>query len=126
MADLISGVNPSAIPASPVFGKTHPSSPFGGGFMTVFGMHVTDSKAGLWLVLSNTLTGTTAYLPSAQNVLTPARAAQIDRKMDDGRPDAGYVQSPDNGTCDSGSPRIYRESDEYANQKTCMIVFNIF
>lgn len=126
MADLISGVNPSANPASPVFGKTHPSSPFGGGFMTVFGMHVTGSKAGLWLVLSNTLTGTTAYLPSAQNVLTPARAAQIDRKMDDGRPDAGYVQSPDNGTCDSGSPRIYRESDEYANQKTCMIVFNIF
>lgn len=126
MADLISGVNPSANPASPVWGRTHPSSPFGGGFMTVFGLHVTASKEGLWLVLSNTLTGTTAYLPGGQNVLTPARAAQIDRKMDDGRPDAGYVQSPDNGTCDNGSPRIYLETGEYATQKTCMLVFNIF
>lgn len=130
MADLISGVEPSHDPASPVWGKTHPSSSFGGGFLTAYGKHVANSRDGIWLILANTLTGTTAYLPNAQNVLTPARAAQIDRKMDDGQPDQGYVQSPDNSTCDANiganGSRIYREYDEYANQKTCMIIFNIF
>jgi len=129
LADLISGVNPNANPDEATWGQTHPSSSFGGGFMVAYGQHIAASRDGLWLILANTLTGTTAYLPNGENPLTPALAQQIDTKMDDGRADQGYVQSPDNGTCDANlgnGYREYRTNDQYSTQKTCMLIFNVF
>jgi prepilin-type N-terminal cleavage/methylation domain-containing protein len=123
-AHLISGVEPSANPANPVFGKTHPKSSIGGGWMITYGMHVPNVPEGLWLVLTNTLTGSTAYNPDGKNVLSPRQSRQIDQKMDDGLADVGDVAAPDDGTCDQPDAqgvRQYRNSDE----KTCTIVFRV-
>ena len=122
MSHLISGVTPSANPADPVMGETHPSAKIAGGFMVVFGQHVANTREGLWLVLTNKLTGGgTAYDPNGGNPISPIQARQIDQKMDDGMADMGDVVAPDDGSCDSGDPREYLNHE----RKTCILVFSI-
>lgn len=122
MAHLITGINPSADPAAPVIGVTHPAAKIAGGFMVVFGQHVANTREGLWLVLTNKVTGGgTAYDPNGGNPISPTQARQIDTKMDDGMADLGDVVAPDDGSCDSGDPRQYLNSE----RKTCILVFSI-
>lgn len=122
MSHLISGVTPSANPVDAFFGGTHPSAKIAGGFMVVFGQHVANTREGLWLVLTNKLTGGgTAYDPNGGNPISPIQARQIDQKMDDGMADMGDVVAPDDGTCDSGDPREYQNHE----RNTCILVFSI-
>jgi prepilin-type N-terminal cleavage/methylation domain-containing protein len=104
-ADLISGVSPEPIttPATAVqWGVTHPQARINGGFVIGYAngagvqpglaATVNTNPTGLQLALNtapNIALGTTA----GQNPLTAGKAAQIDRKMDDGRPSSGFVQA---------------------------------
>ena len=67
------------------FGAGVPSSPLGGGFTVE-----TNPKglSGLWLILG------TAHGSSGKGpLLTPEQAAYIDKKLDNGKPLSGHVQS---------------------------------
>jgi hypothetical protein len=100
-ADLISGISTDAITATTAqWGITHPSARINGGFVVGYadgvanppgGATTTTRPTGMVLALTNApdaALGTTA----GQNPLTASKAAQIDRKMDDGRPSSGFVQ----------------------------------
>lgn len=102
-ADLVSGVTDQAIRAVtvPAWGITHPNAKIGGGFVVGYG----DGTPGLGMPAAVVgPAGTTLVMTNAPNdqmnaallgqlPLSPARAAQIDRKMDDGKPGAGFVQA---------------------------------
>lgn len=124
LSHLISGVMPSADPATPVAGETHPAAKINGVFMAAYGMHVPNAQEGLMLVLSNTLTGTSAIQGAGRDPLTPREAYQFDMKMDDGLPDTGFVSAPDhNQSCDNGAS--YHLSNDRADQKGCILVFKL-
>ncbi|MDE1151892.1 MAG: hypothetical protein PW788_05075 [Micavibrio sp.] len=105
LANLTSGYTDSPIrttPPVPSWGNTMPSAKLGGGFVVGYatglnGPGSTNATAaqgpsGTVLVMTNSPTAvlatTTGNLP-----LTPSRAAQIDRKLDDGKPATGFVQA---------------------------------
>jgi hypothetical protein len=100
LANLINGVTADGVnsPTRYAWGVTHPAAKIGGGFIDGYG----DGKPGFASpqAAGTGLTGMILILVSTPDAsggvygtpLTPLRAAQIDRKMDDGRPDTGYVQ----------------------------------
>jgi hypothetical protein len=68
-------------------------------------------------------TGTVASMTVAgQQPMTPARAAQIDRKMDDGRATSGYVQAYGAAACFNGVNNSYSES---VTSNDCGLMFRI-
>lgn len=88
LADLISGVNPAADPTKAAWGVTHPKSPLRGGFIisTKTGPGSPDFfPSGHLIMIVNGMPRPPTY------PLTAFEAALLDRKMDDGRPNAGYV-----------------------------------
>ncbi|MGM0422151.1 MAG: prepilin-type N-terminal cleavage/methylation domain-containing protein [Pseudomonadota bacterium] len=96
-ANLISGVTDMAEDsgATATWGETHPTARIGGGFHAKhgdgsLGAPWASSPSGNVLVLQNAVAGTPTAT-SASQPLSPLRAAQIDRKMDDGQADSGYV-----------------------------------
>lgn len=132
LADLISGVNPNA--DSPVWGKSHPAAPVSGGFTIVQGNTATTSSlpfpAALWLRIHGcidcahieTMDGTTAL----GQPFAPSEAAYIDRKLDDGTPNAGSVRAtawPEPGlgqaACDGTA---YNEA---ITRKMCVMYFQM-
>lgn len=102
MADMITGIDPSADPISPEAGRTHPTSPFGGLFdvaTIVPNLGTRDVGYGINFRLQGGVGGPTA----ANAFLSPAIAYEIDMKMDDGDPDRGVVNADLGGTnCDDG------------------------
>lgn len=129
LADLISGIAPSSTPASAVWGKTHPSSSFGGGFDILHANEGTTANAvnGLALFLKGNATGD-PHSSTDSKVLTPALSAQLDRKLDDGNGLTGYVVADDNAA--SGSDYVCRNSttgvyNEVLTRRVCMMLFRI-
>jgi len=131
LADLISGVNPGADGAAPAWGQTHPSSPFGGGFELYHDTATTIQQNGLMLRLSNNgIAGGPVYTVDEGPALPPKYAAQIDRKMDDGRPNSGFVfvnygGGPSIDICrisDGAGGEIYPETDQ---RKTCVLFWKL-
>lgn len=122
LADLISGVSTTTTLA---WGETHPSAKIGGGFHVGHGdggAVGAGNPSGHFLVLQNPVNddpGTTA----GQNPLSPVRADQIDRKMDDGMPDSGYVLG--HGAT-SGTDACY-DANGYQGHtiKSCNLLFRI-
>ena len=108
LANLIGGITDeglnNAIAMS--FGRTHPEAKIAGGFIVGYTTGVIGP--GSLQPAGTGISGTTlaqvvdpvAALPvtASSNPLAPLRAAQIDRKMDDGRPGTGYVQAFGLGT----------------------------
>lgn len=143
--DLISGVTDAAIQGVtlPGWGITHPNARLSGGFVVGYGdgtgglgmPAATIGPAGTVLALvtqPNTLMDATAA-GNGQRPLSPTRAAQIDRKMDDGKPTAGFVQAwglqgavtPGGGedVCvDAATPPDYAEGN---SRKSCGLIFRI-
>lgn len=136
-ADLIAGVTDSPLRAGGqlAWGDSHPAGRIGGGFVAGFG----DGGIGIGSpVAAATLPGVSGMVvalvqninvtPTATqgiNPLTPARAAQIDRRIDDGRPSTGYVQAYGvAGSCFNASATepVYRESTV---SKDCGLIFRI-
>ncbi len=96
-ANLVTGVTDAAINgevATRSFGTTDPAAKAGGGFWvgTNIGAQMVGNASGYFsLVLGSSLSAGLDELNDHTQVLTPARAAQIDRKIDDGRPRTGNV-----------------------------------
>jgi prepilin-type N-terminal cleavage/methylation domain-containing protein len=100
-ANLIGGVTDEGMTTATAFkfGSTHPQAKIAGGFVVGYdngtiapgsaattGTGLNGTVIALALDPAVALATTAATLP-----LTPLRAAQIDRKMDDGRPNTGTV-----------------------------------
>lgn len=101
LSDLITGVNSLSLTTStaPALNVTHPAAKIAGGWSIGSANGVPfpgavagagTGSAGLVPVIS-TAPGTTLGTTSGSQPLTATRAAQIDRKMDDGRPHTGFV-----------------------------------
>lgn len=101
-ADLISGVSPESITATAAqWGVTHPQARINGGFIVGYadgtanppgGATTTTRPTGMVLAIMNA-PNVALDVVAGQNPLTASKAAQIDRKMDDGRPSSGFVQA---------------------------------
>lgn len=108
LADLVGGVTDSAVRVGNVtsWGETHPAAKIGGGFFVGHSDGTTTTNnppgrpaaaattmpAGMVLVLRNSVVGAVNNTAGVQPV-SPLRAAQIDRKIDDGQSDTGTVQA---------------------------------
>lgn len=127
LADLISGITPSANPGEPAWGETHPSSNLRGGFLVA---HKTTSEpnffpSGTFLMLRGgprIVGGSTA---SANTPLSPREAWVLDTKIDDGHPNTGYVAGEHvaNGckTSDgAGGEYLIRDS-----RRVCVVAFRL-
>ena len=103
LSNLIGGINADGLGAATAFafGVTNPAAKIGGGFVVgydtgVIGPGSTQpANTGIsGTILVQTASPTTALSTTAGALpLAPLRAAQVDRKMDDGRPATGYVQA---------------------------------
>lgn len=135
LADLISGVNPTSDPTSPVWGRTHPSAPFAGGFDLLY-LRTNPSggavdRSAHWLRLQNQIAGTNVFVGNNTEAISPYYAAVIDRKMDDGLPISGNVFSDDQaggyGPCESSTIGTqtagYLETEK---RRMCIMFFNVF
>jgi prepilin-type N-terminal cleavage/methylation domain-containing protein len=134
-ADLIAGVTDSPLRTGGqlAWGDSHPAGRIGGGFVVGFGdggIGVGSTAAagsgvsGIILALVQNI-NITPTATAGINPLTAARAAQIDRRIDDGRPSTGYVQAYGLATsCFFGTaPALeYRES---VVSKDCGLLFRI-
>lgn len=88
LSDLISGVMPSTNPGSVAWGRSHPSSRIRGGFIVATKTTGEPNSFPSGVVLK-IISDPTRNLSSF--ALTGVEAAHLDRKMDDGLPNAGYV-----------------------------------
>lgn len=134
LADLISGVTDSAIqkPVKLAWGETMPAARIGGGFVVgyadgKFPEHLSPQNDGLYgtiLVLKSSPDDSVALDAPNQQPLSPARAAQIDRKLDDGKPNKGFVQA-------YGAPSCFKIEYGVVNyaeanlKKDCGLIFRI-
>jgi prepilin-type N-terminal cleavage/methylation domain-containing protein len=120
LADLISGVDGGANPATPAWGKTHPSSSLAGGFHIMHHGRVTAGRGTHWLRIANPVSGTPINLADGGNPFTPGEAAQIDRKLDDGFSTRGNVYV---GT---GSGTGCNPYDETVTMRNCLLFIQAF
>ncbi len=131
-ADLIAGVSSTAISGAAVeWGITHPSARIAGGFIIGYASGANPPPGGTTGVGSTNPVGHVLALVTAPSSalantggtqpLTAAKAAQMDRKMDDGRPITGYVQAYGLATsCNTGGLYI-----ENINTNDCGLIFRI-
>lgn len=103
-ADLISGVTEDGLKNDTAFawGITHPKAKIGGGFIVGYAdgeplpkylSPFNTGMKGTILVQLSKPDGSIEPNAPGQQPISPAKAAQIDRKMDDGKPDTGFVQA---------------------------------
>ena len=132
LAHLISGITPNGNPASPEWGRTHPAAPLRGGFHALY-LATTSGQSivgnGLYIRMQTPLTGTSAYngtggITNPLEAASPKEAAQIDRKMDDGRPNLGSVMSDDGIGGASGCEGNAYDPRVLVN--LCVMYFKIF
>jgi len=121
LANYISGISASTLEVN--FGVSHPTGPFGGGFtfLTANDSGVASAQ-GLWLRMHGSLRNNVELAP----VISPARAAMIDRKIDDGVPGTGSVRGYQYGNPAPGDPgNCEHEYDETFTDIKCLIAFKI-
>lgn len=103
LADLISGVTNAPIRngGQLAWGESHPAAKIGGGYVVGFAngsptigspVAAGAGPSGLVVMITGSITVTPVATAGLQP-MTPARAAQIDRRIDDGNPITGYVQA---------------------------------
>lgn len=133
-ANMISGITDTAqTPGTyaAAWGESHPSASIGGGFHAKYG----DGAAnGIWasgnrpignaFVLQQQANGGLTNTAGIQ-VLSPLRAAQIDRKMDDGLSQSGAIQAYGvAASCAAGGPNG-DSYDETSPNKDCGLAFKM-
>lgn len=136
-AQLITGVTDAGTINGSVisFGTVLPASKLGGGFIVGYGdgsalpSSLSPLSAGmkgtLLVLLSDAALMENAELNApGQQPLTPALAAAIDRKMDDGRPATGYIQAYGAPGCFAKDDVAYAYAEANAG-KDCGLVFRI-
>lgn len=131
-ANMISGVTEAALTnGAPAWGETHPSASIGGGFQAAYGSGAaaaaiwgTNQPIGNQFVLIQQVNSIPTAAPGTQ-VLSPLRAAQIDRKMDDGLSRSGSIKAyglP--ASCHNGGPSGVSYNETSAN-KDCGLSFTM-
>jgi prepilin-type N-terminal cleavage/methylation domain-containing protein len=135
LTNLISGVtsDPALNPgtAQIAWGESHPAARIGGGFHVKTGDGATAlafaasgiQPPGINLVLQNAVAADINGTAGVQ-VLSPLRAAQIDRKMDDGKSQTGYLQSYGAATCANGGTNA-DSYDESTASDDCGLFFRL-
>jgi prepilin-type N-terminal cleavage/methylation domain-containing protein len=119
VARLISGVDASGA-STGGWGIMFPAAKIAGGFHVVFANIAAAAPApaiaGHFLILRNnsSATGTVASEGNGNSALSPLRAAQIDRKLDDGLPQTGDVVGVGAGA-DCTAATGYLENSEERN-----------
>ena len=121
LGGFVSGTDTDASPTNPTWGSTHPSAKIGGGFHIGYIINANDGgSSGHMLRLQNVANEAPAAAGLNGFPLSPIRAAQIDRKMDDGSPESGIIRADFEGSgCDP--------EGEYANahDHTCLMRFQL-
>ncbi|MDI1226079.1 MAG: hypothetical protein PSY14_00140 [bacterium] len=131
--DLISGVvDARSAELQLSWGETMPAARVGGGFVVGYAdgkfpeslSPQNQGMKGTILVLKSSPDDSIALDTPDKHPLSPARAAQIDRKLDDGKPNKGFVQA-------YGAPSCFTIEDggvSYAEaniKKDCGLIFRI-
>ena len=124
LADLITGVqtNASTAAANLAWGESHPSSSLRGGFEIYYDRNTADLGAtaptGHLLRMSNAGVSGAGVGTVGASPASPLQAANIDRKMDDGRPESGTIlaRGEGDGNCNTGN-----EYEEQLEQKNCVL-----
>lgn len=128
--NFITGVSDVAIheAVSRSFGNTDPAAKIGGGFIPGTDMCANSGTVnGLSLTLDsgfhNLVDAGNGDYGLHQAAMTPARAAQIDRKMDDGRPQSGTIKAIGNMAdyCDT----VDNEYLEQVATKDCSLIIGV-
>lgn len=132
-ANMISGVTESAMTTggAVAWGETHPSASIGGGFHAKYGDGTANGPwaggnrpIGNQFVMLQQVTGTPTATAGVQ-VLSPLRAAQIDRKMDDGLSRSGSIKAYGvDASCADGGPDNV-SYDETSPNKDCGLSFTM-
>lgn len=96
LADLITGVDPTADPAVPAWGSTHPDSRLGGGFQVYqeTGLTHLNGNSGLFVRLQGSLAPFPAGILTAaagSQPVSQSLAAKVDNKADDGKCVTGSI-----------------------------------
>lgn len=133
-ANLITGVTDAPLLAATRvgWGVTHPEAKMGGGFIVGYangtpgpgsvGLAGTGISGTVLVIQAIPMTA----LDNTANVqaMVPTRAAQIDRKLDDGKPATGFVQAYGvQASCfTSAAANTYKES---VNTKDCGLILRI-
>lgn len=107
-ANLISGVTAGANADEFVVGQNFPAARTGGGFVLLNTTLNNPVRSGLWLRLANISATSSGLTTSGTGALTPGQAAEIDRRLDDGRSNSGTIRGdgvtetcrPDSGIYD--------------------------
>ena len=137
-ANMISGINDEATESSPTmdWGVTHPAADIGGGFHAKNGNGDADANwasgdmpRGFVLVLQNNVADDLSVAGNGA-LMTPLQAAQIDRKMDDGQSQSGYVQGAASSTddmafCNTGGPGSDSYDESTTEEDYCTLGFKI-
>ena len=97
MTNYLGGIQYESNPASPQWNETHPAAPTNGGLMIGFNARYQNvpntTEVGHFLFLVGEPSGRTTNYS-----LSPLAASQIDRKIDDGKPNTGGVLAEHVGT----------------------------
>lgn len=125
LADLVTGIDPSANPANPAWGSNFPSSSLRGGYHVLYNNdRWGNAEYGHNFRMQNTLTN-----PSVGNVgdqpLSPLQAFQIDIKIDDGKPNSGVISSDDGrgGASDCEGDAYGLVSGSLTKRKDCVLIY---
>ncbi len=115
-ANLISGVNDRSLTSTPTmaFGEDFPAAKIGGGFIALM---PNNKRYPVMLTLNGSAT-------VRQGALTPMRAEQIDRKLDDGFPSSGSIYEWMDFPCalEEETPQTY---DTSRTDKGCILGIQI-
>ena len=137
LSNLIGGINADGLNAVTnfSFGVTNPQAKIGGGFIVGYDTGtIGPESAGPFQTVATGISGMVGVittdpklaLPTAANTgaLAPLRAAQLDRKMDDGRPATGYVQAYGvSASCfTSAAAQVYNET---ISTNDCGLIFRL-
>lgn len=122
LANLISGMDPTGNPATPIWGETFPNAAMGGGFQVIEIVDAVDQTYGIFVRLQNPATGPIAVNTQGAHAISPIRAFSIDRKIDDGLANSGSVAGEfDTSNCENGTTGEYLAE----NSANCTMLFKI-
>lgn len=111
-ARLISGIDPTSAATAAIWGSQFPAAKIAGGFHIVQMNVAAPVISGLYLALRNSAAAGNLQEGDGVSAVSPNRAAQIDRKLDDGLPDTGDVVGVGATGCTGAA---YTETNESRN-----------
>jgi len=123
-SDLLSGID--AIGGTVTFGSNLPEAKVGGGFTGIeystgnLTQTANGAVPGHYLVLN----GQSLAVGTTSGDLATARAAQMDRKLDDGSPSSGSVRATTSSNCTTGSGATITY-DEDNSVGRCAVYFRV-